>query len=451
TPDECETLPDCNTNAVPDVCEPSGVEMHKFTASDAFAGDRFGSSVSVSGDWAIVGAPRADAARNPPGSAYVYRYDGSAWVEEAKLANPNVEPGNLGTSVSVNGDLALIGVYMSPGTPPYGPPGAAYVYRYNGSSWVEEAMLLASDPIYLDWFGFSVSMSNGVVAIGAYGDDDAGNDSGSVYLYRNDGTTWVEEAKLTASDAAADDYFGYSVAVNGDLAVIGAYGEEDAGALFGCAYVYRYDAGIWVEQAKLTPSDAASGDAFGWSVAISGTLALIGAPNDDDGGHQSGSAYAFAVGIGDCDTNGLLDECDIAAGSSLDCNVNGILDQCEPGHGDDDCDGDVDVDDFVAWPACMTGPDNGPYAPGCEVFDFDADEDVDVRDFAGFQTMLQPLPPGDFDGDGDVDLDDFADWPACVTGPDQGPYAPGCDPYDLDADLDVDMADFSRFQAAYTD
>ncbi|MCH7812889.1 MAG: VCBS repeat-containing protein, partial [Planctomycetes bacterium] len=153
---------------------------------------------------------------------------------------------------------------------------------------------------------------------------------------------------------------------------------------------------------------------------------------------------------GDCDTNGVLDECDIAAGNSLDCNANGILDQCEPGHGDDDCDGDVDVDDFAGWTACMTGPDNGPYAPGCEVFDFDADQDVDVRDFAGFQGGVLPPPAVDVDGDGDVDLDDFADWPLCMTGPDLGPYAAGCEPYDSEPDFDVDLGDFAVFQAAFT-
>jgi N-acetylneuraminic acid mutarotase len=152
----------------------------------------------------------------------------------------------------------------------------------------EEAKLTASDAAERDWFGESVSVSGDLALIGANGNDDAGPDSGSAYVYRYDPSSgeWIEEAKLTASDTAPADLFGGSVSVSGDLAVIGAFGDDDAGGESGSAYVYRYDpsSGDWIEEAKLTASDGAAGDNFGFSVSVSGDLAVIGAKKDDDAG-----------------------------------------------------------------------------------------------------------------------------------------------------------------------
>ena len=154
---------------------------------------------------------------------------------------------------------------------------------------VEVAKLMASDGAADDYFGNAVALDGDTAVIGAYGDDEG---AGSAYVFRWDGATWVEH-KLTASDGAADDYFGfYSVALDGDTAVIGATGDDDLGDRSGSAYVFRWDGATWIEH-KLTARDGAAYDSFGVSVAVDGNTAVIGAAGDDDLGDDSGSAYVF--------------------------------------------------------------------------------------------------------------------------------------------------------------
>ena len=112
-------------------------------------------------------------------------------------------------------------------------------------------------------------------------------------MFTRSGATWTQQAKLTASDGAEDDWFGRSVAVDGDTAVTGAPGDDDNGSVSGSAYVFTRSGGIWTQQAKLTASDGAADDAFGFSVAVDGDTAVIGAYEDDDNGTDSGSAYVF--------------------------------------------------------------------------------------------------------------------------------------------------------------
>ena len=163
----------------------------------------------------------------------------------------------------------------------------------------EQAKLTASDGAAYDYFGCSVAVSGdgSTAVIGAHGDDDIGNNSGSVYVFTRSGSSWTQQAKLTASDGASGDLFGYSVAVSGDgsTAVIGAHGDDDRGIDSGSAYVFTRSGSSWTQQAKLTASDGAASDLFGWSVAVSGdgSTAVIGAYYDDDRGSNSGSAYVF--------------------------------------------------------------------------------------------------------------------------------------------------------------
>ena len=123
--------------------------------------------------------------------------------------------------------------------------------------------ILASDGAEGDDYGWSVSISGDYAIVGAYMDDDSGSASGSAYIYKRSGTTWSEQAKLTASDGAVDDNFGWSVAISGDYAVVGAYKNSDNGALSGSAYVYMRTGSTWSQQAKLLPSDASVNDHFG--------------------------------------------------------------------------------------------------------------------------------------------------------------------------------------------
>jgi len=258
----------------------------KLLASDGAADDGFGCSVSVSGDVAVVGAQNDDDNGTDSGSAYVYRWDGSSWVQEQKLlASDGAADDDFGFSVSVSGDVAVVGAANYYGTS----SGWAYVYRWNGSSWVQEHKLLASDGAAADQFGRSVSVSGDVAVVGADKDNDNGQDSGSAYVFRWNGSSWVQEQKLLASDGAMKDFFGLSVSVSGDVAVVGAHSNDDHGPSSGSAYVYRWNGSSWVQEQKLLPSDAGMDDFFGFSVSVSGDVVVGGA----GGGGGSARVYRW--------------------------------------------------------------------------------------------------------------------------------------------------------------
>jgi len=269
------------------------VEEQKLTASDAAASDTFGESVSISGNVIVVGADQNDDGGSNSGSAYVYRWNGSMWIEEQKLLASDAAATDLfGGSVAVSGDVAVVGAFQNDdgGTN----SGSAYVYRWNGASWVQEQKLLASDAQGSDFFGCAVSVSADVVVVGARGDDDLGAASGAAYVFRWNGSTWVEEEKLLPSDGAGSEVYGNAVDVDGDVIVVGAFNDDDNGSNSGSAFVYRWSGSLWNEEDKITASDAAAADEFGTSVSVSGDMVVVGAPENDDGGGASGSAYQFS-------------------------------------------------------------------------------------------------------------------------------------------------------------
>jgi len=265
---------------------------HKLTASDGVAGDNFGHSVSLSGDHALVGAWMDDAGT---GSAYVYERQGDgSWLEVDKLtASDGAADDIFGYSVSLSGDRALVGAR---GDDDLGSnSGSAYVYERQGDgSWLEVDKLTASDGAADDIFSISVSLSGDRALVGASLDDDLGNFSGSAYVFERQGDgSWLEVDKLTASDGAADAFFGTSVSIFEDRALVGAQFDNDLGTDSGSAYVFeRQGDGSWLEVFKLTASDGATGDLFG-SVSLMEDRVLVGALGDDDLGSDSGSAYVF--------------------------------------------------------------------------------------------------------------------------------------------------------------
>lgn len=268
-------------------------EQAKLAASDAAlgAGANFGWSVALDGDTALISAYRGTHNGTRTGSVYVFTFDGTNWSEQAKLTASDGAAFDLfGNSVALDGNTALIGaredsdiVFNS---------GSAYVFTFDGTSWNQQAKLTARDGALGDSFGISVALDGTTAIIGAYLDDDNGGSSGSAYVFSFDGTNWNEQAKLTASDGAVSHLFGGSVDLIGNTALIGAIGDADNGSSSGSAYVFTFDGTNWIEQ-KLTASDGASGDEFGFSVALDGNTALIGAWGDDDKGSASGSAYLF--------------------------------------------------------------------------------------------------------------------------------------------------------------
>ena len=237
--------------------------------------------------------------------------------------------------------------------------------RQADGSWSETAKLTASDGDVNDYFGRSVAISGDTALVGAHLNDDNGSMSGSAYIYQRqaDGS-WGETSKLTATDGDSGDYFGHSVAISGDTALVGAYQDDDNGSDSGSAYLYQRQAdGSWSEVAKLTASDGAAGDRFGFSVAISGDTALVGAYQDDDNGDSSGSAYIYGP-----PPTPATGACCVPTGCEIltieQCsNMGGVFmagescEECDPVClADINGDGTVGVDDLLAvigaWGAC---------------------------------------------------------------------------------------------------
>lgn len=322
-------------------------------ASNTEVDDEFGRSVAVSGDTVVVGAwiedsnatgvngNQANNSASRSGAAYVFVRSGGVWTQQAYLKASNTEAGDqFGWSVSVSGDTVVVGAYNESSNATgvngdqanniAGGSGAAYVFVRTGAVWSQQAYLKASNTGPFDRFGFSVAASGDTIVVGAdsedsnatgvdgNGADNSAIASGAAYVFFRNGTTWSQQAYLKASNSAADDTFGTTVAVSGDTVVVGAH-QEDSNATgvngdqannsalsAGAAYVFVRSGGLWGQQAYLKASNTEAFDRFGESVAVSGDTVVVGAPNEDSNstgvnGNQannsasaSGAAYVYA-------------------------------------------------------------------------------------------------------------------------------------------------------------
>jgi hypothetical protein len=268
-------------------------EQARLTAADGAALDWFGYSVSVSGDTAVIGAAGADTpAGADAGAAYVFVRTGTTWAQQQKMLASDGAPNDLlGFAVSVSGDTLVAGA------PFHGlSAGSAYVFVRSGATWSQEQKLAASDPSPFDRFAFSVSVSGDTLVAGAIsGDGPAGIDVGSAYVFVRAGTTWSQQQELNAADGAGSDRFGYAVSLSLDTAIVGAPLDDNAGGPdAGSAYVFLRVGTFWVDQQKLVASDTAAFDNLGISVSLSGDTAVLGASAADlPGALDAGSAYVF--------------------------------------------------------------------------------------------------------------------------------------------------------------
>ena len=257
-------------------------EIDKLRASDGATNDRFGTQISVDGNTALVSADNVFGI----GSAYIFERIGGEWTEQAILmASDGVANDRFGTAVALDGDTALVTAFNDDDNG--FDSGSVYVFERASGVWTQTAKLTHNDAAPNDGFGWSVAIEADTALIGMFKDDDNGAESGSAYVFERASGVWTQVAKLTPSDGAAGDSFGLRVSLDADTALISASNDDSSA---GSTYVFVRVGGVWTEQAKLTASDRAAGDHFGNDVALDGDTALISAHTDDS---NAGSAYVF--------------------------------------------------------------------------------------------------------------------------------------------------------------
>jgi len=286
------------------------LEGKKVEAADAAPGDFFGFSTAISGDTLVVGSPQDDNAGGiDAGSAYVYVHSGNVWSQQAKLVS-SIAGANryFGFSVSLSGDTLVVGSPTD--DPPAGADaGSIHVFVRSGSSWNQQAFITASDGSAGDQFGFSVALSGDTLVVGSpYDDHASGTDAGSARVFVRSGTQWNEQAWLVAGNPGFGERFGYSAALEGDTLVLGALSDSHSGfSQAGAAYVFFRAGSTWTQQAWLKAPDPAAGELMGATVGLSGDTAVIGAPYDDTvAGMNAGSAHVFVRSEGNWTHQALL-------------------------------------------------------------------------------------------------------------------------------------------------
>lgn len=299
-------------------------QQAKLTALDGSEGDRFGHSVSICGDYCIVGAYFDDV---ESGSAYIFRRDGPYWLQETKLtASDGAEGDCFGRSVSIDGDYCLVGAFLGDGNVPYA--GSAYVFKRKQlpvGIWEEQAKLTASDGESEDGFGISVSINGDYCLVGAHEADACDVDSGAAYVFKRSDTSWSQQAKLIASGGDDDNNFGLSVSISGDYCIVGSNYADGNETESGAAYIFEKPVSGWMdtaETAKLAPEDGATNDDFGRSVCIKGDYCIVGVQFDDDNGDSSGSAYIYRRMAGTWNNVAKLTASDGVEGDSFGMSVS---------------------------------------------------------------------------------------------------------------------------------
>lgn len=296
--------------------------VQKVVASDRGGNDFFGTSVAIDGDFAIVGAYQEDhdavgaSTKSNSGSVYIFQNIAGIWTEVQKIvASDRNTDDFFGFSVAIDGNYIIVGAYQEDENDSSSAtlfnPGSAYIFKYIVGTWTEMQKIVPSDRAAADFFGYTVDINGSYAIIGAYAEDEnAGGGatmsaSGSAYIFENTADVWSQDQKLVATDRGIDDYFGYSVAITDNYAIIGAYQEDEnevGGSTMGeagSAYIFKNNAGTWSQDQKLVSSDRAASDNFGFAVSIDGDYAVVGARLEDEDAsssntiNNSGSVYIY--------------------------------------------------------------------------------------------------------------------------------------------------------------
>jgi len=307
--------------------------LQTLTPSNPRAGDYFGETLGLDSGVLVVGSPGDDPGDvSSAGSAYIYRYDGNSFVLEQHLVSDDPEEfGEFGVSVAIDGGVVVIGARGE-----LARAGAVHVYRHSGS-WQYEQELLAFTPAPGEGFAGAVAVDGDRVIVGAQGDDEDAPNAGGAYLFRFQDGIWQDEARLQREAAGRDDVFGAVVAIENETAIATGYLADVAGnADVGVAVVFRFDPdqNIWEETLSLVSSDATQFSLFGLGAALQGETAIIGAPNFGlgfGGGEEPGAGYVYNLPI-DTDGDGLYDHWET---NGIDINNDGVIDLDLPALGAD--------------------------------------------------------------------------------------------------------------------
>lgn len=254
----------------------------------------FGWSVAIDGNVMAVGAWNEDIAGDQFGAVYVYERVGGAWIQNAKLVPlSGDDQERFGHSVAVSGSRIAVGAPFISDVDDNERATPAYVFERNGSNWIGTRLLPADDPRD-SWFGYSIALSGDVVVVGAPGDKKRGLGTGAAYVFENNGASWNQTARLEDAEGGVQDFLGRDVAVDGDVIVVGAEAGGDPTTLnTGIALVYERPAGTWVESARLVPEGVAVGTQVGYAVEVRGSTIVVSAHHDDQFGTDSGAAYVY--------------------------------------------------------------------------------------------------------------------------------------------------------------
>lgn len=255
---------------------PGGLAEVRLHASDYQAYDYFGYSVAIDGNLVAVGAPGVDQTGKESGAIYVFQYGDQGWSETAKLAPDSLGPRDqLGTAVALDGETLAAGAAYATTREAGFAAGVVYIFVRQGNNWRQQARLTAQDSGTFDLFGSAIALDGDTLVVGARAADgpSRARNSGAAYVFHRNGDAWVEEARLKASDGQADDFFGQSVALKGDLVAVGAFGHDNpqVGPNAGAVYVFQRSNGAWSAQSELHSARARPKAQFGYSLDFAGS------------------------------------------------------------------------------------------------------------------------------------------------------------------------------------
>ncbi len=267
----------------------SSADRVQLNTSAAVLQDNLGASVGISGDYAIVGVPKDDNDQGVDvGSLQVFLRTETGWVQHQKLTASDAAGGDqFGSTLAMSGDYVIVGAPRKDGVGRNS--GAAYIFRRQGTEWVEQTKLLAPDETRGDYFGISVAIDGDTALVGAHRSNEPLADCGAVYVFERTGENWNQTTKLIAPDPDSFAYFGFSVGIDANTAIVGATRDDEAGIDAGAAYVFVRNQFGWAPQAKLIGNNTESDDNFGFAVDVEGDFAIVTSPKN----RGSGSAYIY--------------------------------------------------------------------------------------------------------------------------------------------------------------